>query len=105
MADRKPKPGKTRYRRTHDELIADYKKKIAEIEKRRAEKALESDPASRDANAAFRALTKAVDNAKSSSDPDLKRALSESQRILASYFEAKGLKVPKARKPRARRSR
>ncbi len=105
MADRKPKPGKSRYRRTHDELIADYKKKIAEIEKRKAEKALQKDPASKEATAAFRALTKAVENAKSSGDSDLKRALSESQRILAEYFEAKGLNVPKARKPRARRKK
>ena len=105
MADRKPKPGNTRYRRTYDELIADHKKKIAELEKRKTEKALQKDPASKEATSAFRALTKAVDNAKMSGDADLKRALSESQRILAEYFEAKGLNVPKARKPRARKSR
>lgn len=105
MATRKPKPGNTRYRRSPDEMIADLKKKIDDIEKRKAAKAITADPATKDANAAFRALTKAVEKAKESSDADLKRALSESQRILAEYFESKGLKVPKARKPRARRGK
>lgn len=105
MANREPKPGNTRYRRSPDEMIADLKKKIEEIEKRKAAKAVKADPAAKEANAAFRALTKAVEKAKESSDADLKRALSESQRVLAEYFEAKGMKVPKARKPRARKSK
>lgn len=105
MATRKPKPGKTRYRRSPDELIADLKKKIDDLERRKAAKEIKADPATKDANAAFRALTRAVEKAKGSNDADLKRALSESQRVLADYFESKGLKVPKARKPRARRSK
>ena len=105
MAARKPKPGKTRYRRSPDEMIADLKKKIDEIEKRKAAKAMKADPATKEANAAFRALTKAVEKSKSSSDADLRRALSDAQRSLAEYFESKGMKVPKARKPRARRKK
>ena len=61
MAARKPKPGKTRYRRSPDEMIADLKKKIEDIEKRKAAKAMKADPATKEANAAFRALTKAVE--------------------------------------------
>lgn len=105
MATRNPKPGNKRYRRTDDELIADLKKKISDLEKRKAAKSIKADPAAKEANTAFRALTRAVDKAKGSSDADLKTALSSAQRILADYFEAKGLKVPKARKPRARRSK
>lgn len=105
MAARKPKPGNSRYRRSPDEMIADLKKKIEDIEKRKAAKLLKADPASKEATAAFRALTKAVEKSKSSSDADLKRALSDAQRSLAEYFESKGMKVPKARKPRARRKK
>lgn len=105
MADRKPKPGKSRYRRSPEEMIADLKKQITDLEKRKAEKAIKEDPASREASAAFRALTKAVEKAKDSNNPELKRALSESQRVLADYFESQGLRVPKARKPRARKKR
>jgi len=65
MAQRKPKAGKTRYRRTDEELIADLQKRIE----------------------------------------DLKRALSGAQRTLAEYYESKGISVPKARKPRARRQK
>ena len=86
-------------------MIADLKKKIEDIEKRKAAKALKADPANKEANAAFRALTRAVEKSKSSSDADLKRALSDAQRSLAEYFESKGMKVPKARKPRARRKK
>ena len=42
MAARKPKPGKTRYRRSPDEMIADLKKKIEDIEKRKAAKAMKT---------------------------------------------------------------
>jgi hypothetical protein len=105
MAQRKPKPGKTRYRRSDEELIADLQKRIEDLKQRKAAKEMKADPAQKDASAAFRALTKAVDAAKGSADSDLKRALSESQRVLAEYFESKGLKVPKARKPRARRKK
>ena len=38
-------------------------------------------------------------------DAELKRALSGAQRTLAEYYESKGINVPKARKPRARRSK
>lgn len=105
MADRDPKPGKKRYRRTDDEMIVDLRKQIAELERRKSQKELKSDPDHKDANAAFRALTKAVDSVKSPDNADLKRALSEAQRILAEYFESKGLSVPKARKPRRRRAK
>lgn len=102
MDERKPKPGKKRYRRSDDELIADLQKRIEDLKKRKAAKSIKTDPAAKDTNAAFRALTKAVESAKKSSDTELKRALSAAQRTLAEYYEAKGISVPKARKPRAR---
>ncbi|QDV08053.1 hypothetical protein Poly30_35890 [Planctomycetes bacterium Poly30] len=105
MAERKPKPGKQRYRRTDEELIQDLQKRIEDLKNRKAAKAIKKDPASKEATGAFRALTKAVEKSKDTADADLKRALSEAQRILAEYFESKGLKVPKARKPRARRAK
>lgn len=105
MAQRKPKAGKTRYRRTDEELIADLQKRIEELKQRKAAKKVKADPAAKEVNAAFRALTKAVENSKKSSDAELKRALSGAQRILAEYYESKGISVPKARKPRARRKK
>lgn len=105
MTDRKPKPGKQRYRRTDEELIQDLQKRIEDLKNRKAAKEIKKDPASKEATSAFRALTKAVEKSKDSSDAALKRALSESQRVLAEYFESMGLKVPKARKPRARKSK
>lgn len=105
MADRQPKPGKQRYRRSDEELIQDLQKRIEELKNRKAAKEIKKDPTSKEATAAFRALTKAVEKSKDSSDAELKRALSEAQRILAEYFESKGLKVPKARKPRARKAK
>lgn len=102
MATRKPKPGNSRYRRTDEELISDLQKRIDDLKTRKVARKIKADPASKEATSAFRALTKAVTKSKDSSDADLKRALSEAQRILAGYFESKGLKVPKARKPRAR---
>jgi len=104
MAERKPKPGKQRYRRTDEELIQDLQKRIEDLKTRKAAKEIKKDPASKEATSAFRALTRAVDKSKDSGDADLKRALSEAQRVLAEYFESKGMKVPKARKPRARKS-
>ncbi|MFT6830303.1 MAG: cell division septum initiation protein DivIVA [Planctomycetota bacterium] len=104
MADRTPKPGKQRYRRSDEELIQDLQKRIEDLKKRKVEKEIKKDPSSKEATSAFRALTKAVEKSKDSADAELKRALSEAQRILAGYFESKGLKVPKARKPRARKS-
>lgn len=105
MADRKPKAGKTRYRRTDEELIADLQKRIEDLKQRKAAKKVKADPAAKEMNAAFRALTKAVENSKKSSDADLKRALGGAQRTLAEYYESKGISVPKARKPRARRKK
>ena len=105
MATRKPKPGKKRYRRSDEELIADLQKRIEDLKKRKTAKTVKADPAAKDMNAAFRALTKAVESAKKSSDADLKRALSGAQRTLAEYYESKGITVPKARKPRARRKK
>lgn len=101
---RTPKPGKTRYRRTDEELIADLQKKIDALKVRKATKKLKASPASSQANNAYRALTKGIELSAGPDDADLKRALSESQRTLADYFETKGVSLPKARKPRARKS-
>ena len=105
MTPRTPKEGKTRYRRSDEELIADLQKRIEELKKRKAAKKVKADPAAKEMTAAFRALTKAVENSKKSADADLKRALSGAQRTLAEYYESKGINVPKARKPRARRAK
>ncbi len=105
MAQRKPKEGNSRYRRSDEELIQDLQKRIEDLKTRKAAKEIKKDPAAKEATSAFRALTRAVDKSKDSADADLKRALSEAQRVLAGYFESKGVKVPKARKPRARRSK
>jgi hypothetical protein len=100
---RKPKPGKTRYRRSDNELIADLQKRIEDLKQRKAAKKLKASPATAQANNAYRALTKGVEMAGGVENADLRRALSEAQRTLAEFFESQGVKVPKARKPRARK--
>lgn len=101
---RSPKPGKQRYRRSDDELIADLKARINELEQRKATKQLKASPASRQASSAYRALTKGIEMCEGAGDAELKRTLSEAQRLLATHFESQGVKLPKARKPRARQS-
>lgn len=103
--NRKPKPGKQRYRRTDEELIADLQKRIDELKTRKAAKSLKASPASKQASNAYRALTKGIELCGGAEDADLKRALSEAQRTLAEHFETKGIKLPKARKPRARKAK
>ena len=100
---RAPKPGKTRYRRSDDEMIADLQRQIEELKQRKKAKEVKASPASKQATAALRALMKGVEMCEGPQDAELKRVLSEAQRVVAGYFEAQGLKVPKARKPRARR--
>ena len=104
-AKRAPKPGNTRYRRSDEELIQDLQKRIEELKARKAVKKLKASPASNQANNAYRALTKGIDMCKGAEDAELKRALSEAQRTLADYFETKGIALPKARKPRARKKK
>ena len=53
---------------------------------------------------AVRPLTKGIELCDGPGDAELKRSLSAAQRMLAEYFEEQGVKVPKARKPRARKS-
>ena len=101
---RQRKPGKQRYRRTDEELIADLQKRIDELRSRKAAKKLKASPASKQASNAYRALTKGIELCEGVGDADLKRALSEAQRTLAEHFEEQGVKLPKARKPRARKS-
>ena len=98
------KAGKQRYRRTDEELIADLQKRIEELKNRKATKKLKASPASKQASNAYRALTKGIELCDGADDADLKRALSESQRTLAEHFETKGVKLPKARKPRVRKN-
>ena len=103
--DRKPKAGNKRYRRTDEEIIADLQKRIEDLKVKKAAKKLKASPASAQANNAYRALTKGIELCEGVDDADLKRALSEAQRTLAGHFETKGIKLPKARKPRARKSK
>ena len=100
---RTPKPGKQRYRRTDEELIADLQKRIEDLKDRKAAKKLKASPASKQASNAYRALTKGIELCDGADDAELKRALSAAQRTLAEHFETQGVKLPKARKPRARK--
>lgn len=102
---REPRPGKQRYRRTDEELIADLQKRIEALKNRKAAKSLKASPASKQASNAYRALTKGIEMCDGTDDADLKAALSLAQRTLAEHFETKGVKLPKARKPRARKSK
>ena len=84
-------------------MIKDLQEKIAQLEAKREAKKLKANPATKQAGNAYRALTKGIDLCEGPGDAELKRSLSAAQRMLAEYFEEQGVKLPKARKPRARK--
>ena len=86
-------------RRTAAQRIADLHAEIERVREREAAKSLRADPGVKLTAQAVRALNLALAEA---GEPDLVQALEAAKGALAEYLKAKGLRVPKPGKKRAR---
>lgn len=92
-----------RHRRTIEELIADLEaEKTALIERLKA-KEVKASPAHKAALGAVKLLDKASTVAAEEGETNLRHALAEARERLAEYLEKKGVRLPKARRPRGPR--
>lgn len=98
-----PKPGSTRNRRSAQDRIEALKSQIASIETREKAKELKDDPGVKYAVTVARTLNRGVRLAKESKDNNLQHAVADAHTAIADYLSGKGLKMPKARRPRGRR--
>ena len=98
-----PKPGSKRARRSADERINALKEQIASIEARERAKELKDDPGVAYAVTTARTLNRGIKLAESEKDTSLQHALADAHKAIATYLGDKGVKMPKARRPRGRR--
>ena len=105
MANAKKKAGGRRRRRSPEQMIADLQRKIAEVERRKQARDMKQSPAVKKTLSAVRSIDQALDLAADDPTQDsvLRHALADARRPLATYFEDRGLKLPRARTPRGRR--
>ena len=99
-----PKPGSTRARRTAEDRIGALKDQIASIEAREKAKELKDDPGVKYAVTMARSLNRGAKLATASKDNALQGAVTDAQEAIGKYLSGKGLKTPKARRPRRMRS-
>ena len=90
-------------RRTDEELIADLKTKIAEVEARKRARELENDPAAKLALSLARALQRAAAAGEKSLDPTFRHAVADAHAAIACYLQGRGVKLPKVGRPKGRR--
>ena len=100
---REPAPGKKRYRRSDEELIADLKKKLDEVKNRQEARKLKQSASMSAALASVRAIDRALKIAEEEGDTNLRHVLADARKPLADMLVKTGLKLPKARLPRGRR--
>jgi len=99
-----PTSEKERIRRTPEQIIADFQARIRKVEARQATRGLKQSPSARATIIAMRAIDRALDHAGNESDAELKRAVTESHRLLVEYLQAQGLDVEQRRGPHGRRA-
>lgn len=99
-----PKSGSTRTRRTAEERLNALKEQIASIEAREKAKELKDDPGAKSAVKVARELNRGAKLATASKDTALQHAVADAHEAIRGYLGSKGLKVPKPRRPRGRRS-
>lgn len=98
-----PKPGSTRKHRNADDRILALKDQIASIEAREKAKELKDDPGVKYAVTIARSLNRGVKLAESNKDPALQHAAADAHQAISNYLAEKGVRMPKARRPRGRR--
>ncbi|MEZ6005455.1 MAG: hypothetical protein R3F33_14870 [Planctomycetota bacterium] len=97
------KKGSRRNRRSPEEMIADLKQKIEEVERRAAAKQLKESNAIKHTLSAVRQIDKALEEAQEEGETLLRHALAEARGPLSEFLEGRGVKLPKARLPRGRK--
>ena len=98
-----PKPGSTRKHRTADDRITALKDQIASIEAREKAKELKDDPGVKYAVTTARSLNRGVKLAEANKDTALQHAVADAHQAISDYLAEKGVRMPKARRPRGRR--
>lgn len=97
------KKGTKHTRRTPEQMIADLRKKIEEVEQRAKAKELKQSAAMKRSLTIVRSIDKAIEEAKEEGNTPLRRALGEARLPLEAFLTEKGVKLPKARAPRGRK--
>ena len=94
---------KKRKRRTIEELIADLEAEKSNLLERLKAKELKASPAHKAALGVIKLIDQSSNLAAEEGETNLRHALSGARSGLAEYLEGKGMKLPKARKPRGPR--
>lgn len=97
------KKGSKQTRRTPEQMIADLKKKIEEVEQRAKAKELKQSGAMKRTLTIIRNIDKAMDEAKEEGNTPIRRALAEARKPIEAYLTEQGVKLPKSRGPRGRK--
>ncbi|MEZ6017288.1 MAG: hypothetical protein R3F49_19395 [Planctomycetota bacterium] len=105
QSQRTPAPGKQRYRRSDDELIADLKERIAQLKQRADAKKLKTSPSMKRTLTIVRSIDKALEEANEEKNNDLRRILVDARAPIAAFLGEQGVKLPKPRGPRGRKPR
>lgn len=105
QSKRAPAPGKQRYRRSDDELIADLKERINQLKVRAETKKLKTSPLMKRTLTIIGNIDKAIVDATEEKNAELKRILSEVRAPLTGYLETQGVKLRKPRGTRGRKPR
>ena len=93
----------TRRRRSPEEQIAEYQRKIEEVKARAAAKELKESPAMKRTMTVMRGISKAMDEAAEEENGLLRHALADAYKVVAAHLESQGVRPPKSRMPRGRR--
>lgn len=105
QTQRAPAPGKQRYRRSDDELIADLKERINQLKQRADTKKLKTSPAMKRTLTIIKNIDKALTEANEEKNNDLRRILVDARTPIADYLASQGVRLPKPRGPRTRKPR
>jgi len=92
-----------RKRRSTDELIADYEKKIRDVKARAKEKELKSSPAMKKAVSLVKAMDRCLSEAAEEGNNHLRHAVADGRKALSKYLQTQGVTLPKANLPRGRK--
>jgi hypothetical protein len=90
-------------RRSPEELIADLKAKIKDVELRAQAQELQKTSSLKRTLSIIRSIDKALEEAEADGNNHLRHALVDGRKPLAEFMTKKGVRLPKARVPRGRK--
>lgn len=95
--------GARRKRRSPEEMIADLQEEIRRLETKARAKELKQSPSMKQTLQVVRAIDKGLQVAEEEGNNEVRHILSDARKPLEEFLGAKGVQLPKARKPRGRR--